>query len=71
MIGIGLIQIGVIFFLFLSSGKDTSGPSASPVGNSVVPVSVNYPAPQLSLQNINGETVSLENFLGSVVLVNN
>ncbi len=71
MIGIGLILIGVVFFLLLPSGKDTSGPSASSAGNSVIPVSVNYPAPQLSLQNINGETESLENFRGSVVLVNN
>lgn len=71
MISIGLILIGAVFFIILPSGKDTSGPAASSAGNSVVPVSVNYPAPQLSLQNINGETESLENFLGSVVLVNN
>ena len=71
MIGIGLILIGVIFFLLLLSGKDISGSSTSSAGNSVIPVSVNYPAPQLSLQNINGETESLKNFRGSVVLVNN
>lgn len=71
MIGVGLILIGIVFFLLLLSGKDTSGPSASPDGNSVVPVSVSYSAPQLSLPNLNGETESLENFHGSVVLVNN
>ena len=38
---------------------------------SVTPVSVNYPAPALSLQNIDGQTESLTDLLGQVVLVNN
>jgi peroxiredoxin len=68
MIGIGLILVGMTFFLLLLTDKDTSNSS---IRNSVVPVSVNYPAPQLSLQNLRGETESLEDFRGKVLLVNN
>ncbi|MGE5375650.1 MAG: TlpA family protein disulfide reductase, partial [Bacteroidota bacterium] len=32
---------------------------------------VNFPAPELSLQNISGKTQSLSDFRGNVVLVNN
>jgi peroxiredoxin len=39
--------------------------------NSVVPMEVNYAAPELSLQNIQGETESLADYRDSVVLVNN
>lgn len=39
--------------------------------NSVVPMEVNYTAPELSLQNIQGETESLEDYRDRVVLVNN
>ena len=39
--------------------------------NSVVPVKVNYAAPELALQNLNGETQSLTDYQGNVVLVNN
>jgi len=39
--------------------------------NSVVPMAVNYAAPELSLQNINGGTESLADYRDNVVLVNN
>lgn len=70
MIGVGLILIGVTLFLVLMN-KNTSSSAASSPRNSVVPISVNYPAPQLSLQNLGGETESLEDFRGKVLLVNN
>lgn len=35
------------------------------------PVQVNFSAPPLSLQDISGQSVSLENFKGKVVLLNN
>jgi peroxiredoxin len=38
---------------------------------SVVPVAVSYPAPELQLENLSGEKVSLDDHLGQVVLVNN
>ena len=39
--------------------------------NSVVPMTVNYAAPELSLQNIEGETESLADYRDKVILVNN
>src|SRR5574339_79424 len=39
--------------------------------SSVVPVSVNLAAPELTLENINGQTESLATYRGNVVLVNN
>jgi peroxiredoxin len=71
MIGVGLILVGITLFLLWPGNGDASGSASSSNGNSVVPVSVNYPAPQLSLQNIDGETESLEDFRGNVLLVNN
>ena len=69
--GVGLILVEIALFLLWSRNEAASGLASSSNGNSVVPVSVNYPAPQLSLQNINGDTNSLEDFRENVVLVNN
>jgi cytochrome c biogenesis protein CcmG, thiol:disulfide interchange protein DsbE len=68
-IGIGLILVEILLFLFLTNNRETTAPASN--DNSVIPVSVNYPAPQLSLQNIKGNTESLEEFRGTVLLVNN
>jgi peroxiredoxin len=38
---------------------------------SVIPMAVNYPAPQLALENVNGKTESLADFGGQVLLLNN
>jgi peroxiredoxin len=38
---------------------------------SVVPVQVNYAAPDLSLTDLNGQPTSLSDYRGSIVLVNN
>jgi peroxiredoxin len=67
VIGIGLILVGIALF---SSLKKTDDASAL-VDRSVTPVSVNYPAPVLSLQNIDGQTESLNGLMGQVLLVNN
>ncbi|HMU93699.1 MAG TPA: TlpA disulfide reductase family protein [Anaerolineales bacterium] len=68
--GIGLILFGVAFFLWLlgSSGK-ASLPTADEI--SIVPAEVNFPAPQLALENLNGEKQTLEDYQGRIVLVNN
>ena len=71
VIGTGLILVGFALFLLWPKSVDSFASTSSPISNSVVPVSVNYPAPQLSLQNINGKTESLEDFRENVVLVNN
>ena len=64
-IGIFLIVIAILFLAAPQSEENTESQS------SVVPVSVNYAAPELSLENINGETKTLTDYRNSVVLVNN
>jgi cytochrome c biogenesis protein CcmG, thiol:disulfide interchange protein DsbE len=64
MIGTGLIAIGIMMFIFLKN------PNASTRDLSVVPVKVDYPAPDLTRRDISGNSVSLKGHLGSVVLVN-
>jgi cytochrome c biogenesis protein CcmG, thiol:disulfide interchange protein DsbE len=66
-IGVGLLLIGLAVVL-LSSPKSDSGAGRQ---SSVVPLEVKFSAPELSLQNINGQTESLADYRGSVVLVNN
>jgi len=69
VIGVFLVLIGIALFVVL---QGTEGEAAAPVADlSVVPVAVNYPAPQLALENVNGETESLEDFSGQVLLLNN
>ena len=69
VLGIGLILIGLAAFLLLQG--PTNPEEAQTVSRSVTPVEVNYPAPELSLQNVNGETESLIGYRDQVVLVNN
>jgi peroxiredoxin len=59
----------IVFAILVMASPKTEENTASL--NSVVPMEVNYAAPELSLQNINGETESLADYRGSVVLVNN
>ena len=66
-IGLGLFLI-VMAVLILATPQ-SGGTAASQ--SSVVPIKVNFTAPELSLQNINGQTESLADFRGQVVLVNN
>jgi peroxiredoxin len=66
-IGIGIFLI-VIAVLFMAAPKsDSKADSLS----SVVPMAVNFAAPELSLENIQGETRSLADYRKDVVLVNN
>lgn len=69
ILGVGLVLIGLAAFLLLQSTKNTE--ASQPVSRSVIPMEVNYPAPELSLQNVNGNTESLIDFRDKVVLVNN
>jgi thiol-disulfide isomerase/thioredoxin len=64
MIGAGLVAIGIVFFMLLYN------PAASPGDLSAVPVQVDFAAPKLTLEDLSGKTVSLDDYLGSVVLVN-
>ncbi len=64
LIGTGLISIGIMLFILLNER------SASTQDFSTVPVEVKFPAPELTLIDLAGNTVSLKDHLGSVVLVN-
>lgn len=69
-IGAGLLILGLLALLFLPkmvagiSEEEREYPSA-------VPVVVDFPAPEVSLSDLEGSPVSLEDYLGQVILVNN
>lgn len=64
---LGLFLIGFAVMASMSPKSNANSDS----GSSVVPVSVHYAAPELSLQSINGQTESLADYRDKVVLVNN
>ncbi len=64
---LGIFLIGIATLSFAS--QNAQGQAA--VLSSVVPVKVSFAAPELSLQNIRGETESLTDYRENVVLVNN
>lgn len=66
LIGFGLIAIGVMFILLL----DKPSASASTQDFSTIPAKVDYPAPELTLTDLDAEAVSLVDYRGEVVLVN-
>ncbi len=66
-IGVGILLIGLAVLMLASPKSDGRAANSS----SVVPIKVNFTAPELSLQNINGQTESLADYRGQVVLVNN
>lgn len=64
---LGIILIGIAVLSLASQNSNGAAANLS----SVVPVKVSFAAPDLSLQNINGETQALADFRTHVVLVNN
>ncbi len=77
-VGVGVALIGVMAVLLLlfgkkdSAGSQTAASDSSPSSSlSSIPAEVNYAAPELSLQNVNGNTEALTDYRDKVVLVNN
>jgi len=70
-VALGLFLIGFAFLALASPKTANESASADSSSSSVVPFPVNYAAPELSLQNINGTTESLADYREHVVLVNN
>ena len=66
-IAAGLLLIGFAVTFLASPASQSDAKSLS----SVQPMAVNFPAPELSLPNLNGETESLSDYRHTVVLVNN
>ena len=65
VIGVGLIVIGVAAMTLITLRQNQP-----PSSGSAVPIKVNYAAPVVSLNDVNGKPVSLTNYQGKVVLVN-
>lgn len=67
--GAGLLLIGAAAVIALpkASGQAATG---EPAETSVVPVAVEYPAPELALTDLEGNSVSLADYRGQVVLIN-
>jgi thiol-disulfide isomerase/thioredoxin len=76
LIGIGLLLLGVVTGIMLI-GADKAPNSNLASGDdllsngSVIPVEVNFKAPNLKLKDLQGNDVSISDHLGKVVLINN
>ena len=67
LVGIGFLFLGVALLVTLPRfGAAGAGPEVA-----AVPVSVNYPAPEIRVKDLEGNAVSLAGQRGRVVLVNN
>lgn len=66
MIGTGFMVLGIMLFFMLRS----SAASSQTDEFSTIPAKVEYPAPQLRLKDLSGNSVSLTDYSGKVVLVN-
>ena len=67
--GAGLMLAGAALFLLLRGRPEGASPAAQ--DPSVAPAAVHYPAPPLSLHNLQGAPESLADYRPRVVLVNN
>lgn len=66
LIGVGLIVVGLVAFNVLKSGTANASDDYS-----VVPSAVNFPAPEITLNDLNGKKVNLTDYRQQIVLVNN
>jgi len=69
LIGAGLVVAGVALLFLLTQKQPSVQASSSEF--SVTPMEVNFAAPELALQNLEGQSQSIADFAGKVVLVNN
>jgi thiol-disulfide isomerase/thioredoxin len=74
--GVGVALIALMAVLILLFGKKDEAESLTASADSsssysVTPSEVNYPAPELALQNLKGNKEALTDYLDKVVLVNN
>ncbi len=69
LLGAGLLLLGIAALAYLSLSKDAALNSDSS-DYSAIPVKVNFPAPDISLFDLNGNKVSLSDLRGKYVLVN-
>lgn len=70
VMGGGLILLGALALLYLL-WSEAGASNVSGGFESAIPLAVDYPAPKLSLIDLDGKSVALADYLGQVVLVNN
>lgn len=66
LLGLGLILIAASVLLF----KRNAGAQTIPTDLSAVPAKANFPAPEVTLTDTRGESHSLRDYRGQVVLIN-
>ena len=74
LLGIGLILIGLAAMLLLPSVAETASENNGEDSAglpSVIPAKVSFPAPELVLPDLSGQSFALSDFAGQTVLVNN
>jgi peroxiredoxin len=64
LIGVGMIVLGLVTTGVILKGSFLSD-------YSVTPVAVNFPAPELTLNNLDGQRVSISDFPKHIMLINN
>jgi thiol-disulfide isomerase/thioredoxin len=75
--GVGLLLFVILLLVVVGKNDEADSQAASAEAPdaqssySVTPSEVNYPAPELALENVDGKTESLEDYRDKVVLVNN
>jgi cytochrome c biogenesis protein CcmG, thiol:disulfide interchange protein DsbE len=74
LVGVGLLLLSAVSLLLLSqsspaAGEDASGGQGSET--SAVPQIVDFQAPELHLKDLNGSSISLADYSGQFVLINN
>ena len=69
LIGSGLILIGIMALVLLPKPQATAQKSSSTVY--AIPVAVSFPAPEIHLSDLQGQSVTLSDHGGKVILVNN
>jgi peroxiredoxin len=70
VVGSGLILFGLVFTLWVSGADERVDQNRNDV-ITVVPAKVEFPAPELSLYDLDGRIVSLADYKGKVIFVNN
>lgn len=64
LMGVGLIVLGIVAVSVLMGGN-------SPTDSSVVPSEVDFPAPELTLSDLNGKQVNIADYRQQILLINN
>ncbi|MCC7128932.1 MAG: hypothetical protein B6D39_10300 [Anaerolineae bacterium UTCFX2] len=70
-VGVGLFIVGGLALLLLPRSGGSANPEDPQQFTPAVPLRVEFPAPDLRLQQLDSQPVSLSDYQGQVVLVNN